>query len=253
MTNVKPKAVILTAIPLEFSAVCKHLVDTEELEHDKGDVYEVGTFQGDRNVWEVLVAEVGAGNTKSALETERAIEFFKPQVVMFVGIAGGVKDVTFGDVVVATKAYGYEVGKVTKGGFLTRPDLGKSTYGILQRAKAVARKEEWKGRIENNSDATKKPNAIVKPIAAGEKVVATTRAGVYDLIKNNYNDTVAVEMEGKGFYDAIESNEGVHGLIVRGISDLLDNKSETDQEGYQDIAAENASAFAFEVLSKLRI
>ena len=247
-----PKAVILTAIPLEYKAVCEHLVDIKEVEHEKGTLYDVGTFKGDRNTWEVSVAEVGAGNNSCGIETERAIDFFNPKVVMFVGIAGGIKDVTYGDVVVATKAYGYESGKVIKGKLLTRPDLGKSSYGILQRAMAVARKDDWKKRIKN-PELKEMPIAITKPIAAGEKVIASTRSEIYNLIRNYYNDTVAVEMEGFGFYEAIDRNEGKQGLIVRGISDLLENKEETDGKGYQVIAAQNACAFAFEVLSRLKI
>jgi len=248
-----PRAVILTAIPVEFKAVRAHINDRFEEEHSKGNVYEIGTFYGEKNNWNVLVAEVGAGNAMCCLETERAIDYFNPTVVIFVGIAGGVKDVTYGDVVVAEKAYGYEIGKVVKGGILTRPDLGSSTYGILQRAKAIARNEDWKSRIIDNDFSINNPNAITKAIAAGEKVIATTRSPIYSLIKKHYNDTAAVEMEGYGFYKAIASNEGVQGLIVRGISDMLDNKEETDQKGYQALASKNASAFAFEVLSKLRI
>jgi nucleoside phosphorylase len=38
---------------------------------------------------------------------------------------------------------------------------------------------------------------------------------------------------------------------VRGISDMLDNKSDLDDDARQELAARNASAFAFEVLSQL--
>src|SRR5258705_6383344 len=143
-----PGAVILTAIPEEFRAVVAHLLNPAEVRHEDGNIYEVGLFHGERD-WAVAIADVGVGNTECAIETERAIKFFKPNVVMFVGIAGGIKDVVLGDVVIADKAYGYETGKEARQGFFTRPEVGRSTYAILQRAKAIARKDDWKNRIIN--------------------------------------------------------------------------------------------------------
>lgn len=55
-------------------------------------------------------------------------------------------------------------------------------------------------------------------------------------------------MEGYGFLEAARANPEVKALLVRGISDLLDEKSATDAAGYQHVAAQNASAFAFELL-----
>ena len=247
-----PIAVVLTAIPIEYKAVRIHLSELEELTHPKGNVYERGIFKGEYHNWKVGIAEVGAGNNTCALETERAIEDFHPEVILFVGVAGGIKDLSLGDVVVADKAYGYERGKVTASGFLIRPEVGKSSYALFERAKAECRKNNWKDRLPK-VERKKELKAITKPIAAGEKVVTKIRSQIYKLIYNNYNDTVAIEMEGFGFYSACHANEGLHFLIVRGISDLLSNKAETDSKGYQKIAARNASAFAFEVLSKFKI
>jgi RNA polymerase sigma factor (sigma-70 family) len=58
-------------------------------------------------------------------------------------------------------------------------------------------------------------------------------------------------MEGRGFLQAAHANPNISALIVRGISDLLTDKSRTDRAGYQERAAEHASAFAFEILARL--
>jgi hypothetical protein len=69
-----PCAVILTALPVEYLAVRKHIANPKEVVHPNGTVYERGDFVDD---WRVGLVEIGA-----ALEAERAINYFKSEVEM---------------------------------------------------------------------------------------------------------------------------------------------------------------------------
>lgn len=242
------RAIILTAIPVEYKAVRLHVTHIRQELHPSGTVYERGNFPFQNPVWDVLIVECGSGNARATAETVRAIEYFKPQVALFVGVAGGLKDVKLGDVVAATKVYGFESGK-TGETFQPRPEVRSSTHSMEQRARAEAKKDDWLQRL--NEVPISKPQIYVAPIASGSQVVASTDSTVLQLIRSNYSDAVAIEMEGYGFLEAVHAYPAIKALIIRGISDLIDDKFEADAQKFQEPASRNASAFAFELLAKL--
>lgn len=239
--------VILTAIRVEYEAVLAHLTDLHEVTY-KGTVYERGTFLSRNRSWEVIIGEIGPRNSNTAMETERAIDHFKPDIAFFVGIAGGLKDVSFGDVVVATQAYSYISGKANKGNLELRPVIGLSAHNLVQRARAVARKEDWLLRIKGAGSIPSVPHVFVGSIASGDRVIASTLSSDWKILRTKYSDALAVDMEGYGFLEAAHTNK-VDALVVRGISDLVDDKN----DDFHDTAARHAAAFTFEVLAKFDI
>jgi nucleoside phosphorylase len=156
-----------------------------------------GFFRGRFDGWNVAVVEAGPGNAGAAAIAVRAIQHYNPDIALFVGVAGGIKDVVIGDVVVATKAYGYESGKDTAKGFQTRPDVQNTAHELEQRARVIRQQDGWKKRLDPSIQHDS-ASIFVAPIAAGEKVVASKKAATATLIKEHYGDAVAVEMEGSG-------------------------------------------------------
>jgi nucleoside phosphorylase len=241
---------VLTALSVESQAVQALLSFVRKQTEPPGTVYRIGTFSGETGRWKVVEARVGPGNPRAAEETVRVIEKFRPKVLLFVGVAGGLKEVRLGDVVAATKIYAYESGKAAEK-FLARPEVANPGYDLEQRAFEVEGETRWLRRICPDPPAREEPRAYVKPIAAGEKVVASNRSSTYRLLRREYGDALAVEMEGYGCLRAAHAYAEVSAIVVRGISDLIENKEASDTAGWQEVASHHAAAFAFELLTGL--
>jgi nucleoside phosphorylase len=237
------RAVALTALSVEYNAVRCCLLDIEPRCH-LGSQYEVGRVNQAGKDWDVLVAEIGPGNSTAAAEAERAIHYFKPDLALFIGVAGGVKDVALGDVVAADDVYGYHAGKAAKN-FMPRPSVGLSSYDAVQAARVVSR--SWNQEHRNGRQSSSR----IGKIAAGEQVVSSRTSETFKFLRKQYGDAIAVEMEGRGFLAATRMNSSVQSLVIRGISDLINGKAAADKGGSQERAAQNAADFAMRVLGVL--
>lgn len=220
---------LLCAVPTEWDCL-KHLVADPVEESLLSDPAIRGRIElGDRSVSAALV-EVGMGLTTSAMATLSAVEKYKPSLVAFVGIAGGIKDVSIGDVVVADKVYPYEVGKVVDGRFQSRSNtrtVPAELAGIARKLRASITPSDYR--------------LFVGALASGEKVVADIDSEELQRIRAHAGDSLAVEMEGSAVLGAIDrSSISPDYFLIRGISDLIANKSSTDAEGGQERAIANA-------------
>lgn len=84
----------MKALPVEYLAVRAYLSDLKESVHEEGTVYEIGTFPTHLAIWKVAILEAGVGNVPAGIDAERALATFRPDVALFVGIAGDPKTST---------------------------------------------------------------------------------------------------------------------------------------------------------------
>lgn len=246
MTDARGTVVLLTALSLEYQAIRVHLTELQERVHPDGTIFEVGLLPG--SPWQVALAEIGQGTRSAAVITERARTWLRPDALLFVGVAGGlVDDIALGDVVVATKVYGFHGGKQTPEGFHARPQAWDASHRLEQAARAALRDPQWGRRLVQPM-----PNVHFKPIAAGEVVLNDPQSSLADQLNRQYNDAVAIEMESSGVAQAAHLADGLQTLTVRGISDKADGRKRmTDADGWQQRAAANAAAAALAVLDRL--
>ncbi|MFF6785408.1 5'-methylthioadenosine/S-adenosylhomocysteine nucleosidase [Streptomyces sp. NPDC012510] len=234
-------AVVLTALPVEYDAVRALLtdLDPEELVHEDGARVEVGRIEG--TSWIVAVSELGEGAVHAAARATQIVGWLRPEVLLFVGVAGGLKDdIEIGDVVVGTKVYGIHGGKQTSKGFQARPEVWHGSARLVPAARSALRGlPDVRGHL--------------KPIACGDVVLADDRSALAEHIRHHYNDACAIEMEGSGAAHAAHLNGQLDALVIRGISDCANrHKHKADASGTQDLASKQAAAVAVAVLRKHR-
>lgn len=245
---------MITALNLERKAVRAHL-DAVQVETASGMAADLGT-NASRAGQRVAIIETGPGNVDSAVMAARAEEAFRPTYIVMMGVAGGVKDVSIGDVVASSKVYWIEGGK-TDARFKPRPGFAPISPELLQLARAVAADGTWLTRGKTPAGpwpaAQRAPQALVAPIVVGEKVVADRASDSALLVSESYSDAVAIDMEDFGALRGGAATERTKVIAIRGISDLLTAKSSADAGGSQEIAAANAAAFLFDLLDRTPI
>lgn len=248
MMTTSHTVVVLTALDLEYDAVRNRLSNLHRHPHGKGTRFEVGTIPGTTH--RVALGLSDKGNHKAAAMTERALTEFDPMAVLFIGVAGGLWNVSLGDVVIASKIYAYHGGTSEDDGLKARPEAWQLDHGLSQLAHQLKRDNQWVADIRRPASGTA-PTAHVAPIAAGEIVQNSSTSPEMIWLHRHYNDARAVEMEAAGVAQAGQLS-GVPVAVVRGISDHADGtKATASDAAWQPVAADHAAAFGVLLASEL--
>lgn len=239
--------VILTAMNLEYKAVQARLSQAAVDTHPMGTRFEIGHLEN--RDFRIALALADRGNQNTAAITERAVSYFNPIAVIFVGVAGALQPhVDLGDVVVAKYVYAYHGATSSDDGLTARPRTWELSYRVHQIAAHVERDVDWARDLPGGA----KPKVHFGPVAAGEIVHYSAASDARRWLHEHYNDAVAVETEAAGVAQAGHQNDGRPVVMVRGISDSADkSKSATDSDGWQPCAAANAAAYAVALATAL--
>jgi nucleoside phosphorylase len=190
--------------------------------------------------------------------TSRMLRTLKPRCLLIADIAGGVKargGLALGDVVVGGELNFYEYAKATEQGDEPRSfSVAPPSPRLTDIARAIGTRPggAWRAGLERDRPESTEAKIHLGEIAVGNKLLGNPHDPRLADLLERYPKVLAVDMESTGVaysvYEAV--SEGIHSelLVLRGISDFIDD---TDNQGVRDrwrIPACNAAAAAARAL-----
>jgi adenosylhomocysteine nucleosidase len=207
----------------------------------------------------VVLTMAGVGKVNAAMTATLLIEHFRPEEVLFTGIAGGLSpDLDPGDIVLGAKVVhhdfavaGHEGTSVmaTRAPSSTTPNpiYFPADSALLALATEVGR-DLALAPIPARA-GPRAPRVVAGVIATGESFVASTAR------KQELRDRLgadAVEMEGAAVAQ-ICHQLGTPCLVVRSLSDRADSSAVRDVEQFYRIAADNSAALVMGMAARLAL
>jgi nucleoside phosphorylase len=236
-----PTAVLCTPIDVEREAVLGLLRGRSIADRERnGVLYRTTEYEARDGCWNLALAMGGRGNAPAAAAVEHAVAAWRPQILVVCGVAGGLRNSRIGDVVAATKVYGYESGQDTDEGWLPRPESAPVSFAMHQMAMLVSEKGEWTEPLGSAAP----PRVFHRPIASGSNVVTGSESETAQRIARYSGDAQCVDTESYGAMVAAARHSSVAAIVVRGVSDLLQGKDKEKDLHDQPRAARNATVFA---------
>ncbi len=248
----EPITAILGAFEREITLLEDELTDTQE-QRIEGIKFVSGKLSGKR----VVIAFTGIGKVNAAMTTTLLIEHFKPNKVIFTGIAGAVnQQLQPGDIVIAEKIAHHDMGTIWPEGLFHKgvknrlsgwenPVFFPADEQLLKLAELAAEQVEL-GTIQM-STTERAPKVVKGVVVTGDAFIASADKCA-ELRKKLNAD--AVEMEGAAVAQICYQRQ-IGCLVIRSISDKADEGAVLDKQTFYLLAAKNSSGLVSELVGLL--
>ena len=187
----------------------------------------------------VVIGPTGIGKSMSAMITQKAIDTFKPQAIIFNGLAGGLhKNLEIGDVVVATE--------------LAQHDFDCSAFGFPKgmiprvNIRFIASDLEMQKRLKNLRP--RKFHIHFGRILTGDQFISREQLKDAKHLVDDFNG-MAVEMEGASVALVAKMNR-IPFIVIRTISDKADGEALHDFKAFLSQASQNSWIVIQHLLTK---
>ncbi|MBA7655978.1 5'-methylthioadenosine/S-adenosylhomocysteine nucleosidase [subsurface metagenome] len=250
--NSRPVTAVLGAFEREIIMLEDELTDKQE-QRIEGMKFASGRLNGKR----IVVAWTGIGKVNAAMTTTLLIEHFRPNEVIFTGVAGGINpQLSPGDIVIAEKTAQHDSGTLWPDSFEHRgarnpldgwrnPVFFPADERLLKLAVQAAEQVELETIKTSIGERT--PRIVKGVVVTGDVFVASPEKCTE--LRNELGAD-AVEMEGAAVAQ-ICYQQGIPCLVIRSISDKADEKAREDLGMFHTMAAKNSARLVTEMVELL--
>ena len=241
---------LLGAFGEDVTLLEQSLVNAETVTHN-GHRFVTGTLGQQR----VVVALTGIGKTNAALTTAFVLAHFRPERVLFTGIAGGVRaDLQPGDILIGGEVGYHDVQSVTLTmeptrqtmhpvHFTLNPLYFPADETLLELAFSAAQTVDF----EPVQGALRPPIVLAGRILTGDEFIHS--AGRAGAIREQFGAD-AIEMEGAAVAQVCYQ-QAVPCLIIRSLSDRADSHAVIDLLAFLGTAARNSARLVRAIVERM--
>lgn len=218
-------------------AMQEELIELKKYLHINNEkkIYDLIFYEATLNNQNIILTESGIGKTNAARTTQILIDYYKPEAIFNIGVAGGIaKNLKVGDVIISTSLVQHDFDITAFNhpkGYI--PNIGNNIP------------------IDNNLLNTTKTILDTNNISYKEGVIASgdifcTKESMATKINTQFN-ALCVEMEGASIAQTAYLSK-TPCLVIRSISDCPDNNNKVTYEEFLETSSNKVAQIMYAIL-----
>lgn len=218
-------------------AMQEELIELKKYLHTNNEkkIYDLIFYEATLNNQNIILTESGIGKTNAARTTQILIDYYKPEAIFNIGVAGGIaKNLKVGDIIISTSLVQHDFDITAfdhPKGYI--PNIGNTIP------------------IDNNLLNTTKTILDTNNISYKEGVIASgdifcTKESMATKINTQFN-ALCVEMEGASIAQTAYLSK-TPCLVIRSISDCPDNNNKVTYEEFLETSSKKVAQITYAIL-----
>ena len=218
-------------------AMQEELIELKKYLHINNEkkIYDLIFYEATLNNQNIILTESGIGKTNAARTTQILIDYYKPEAIFNIGVAGGIaKNLKVGDIIISTSLVQHDFDITAFNhpkGYI--PNIGNNIP------------------IDNNLLNTTKTILDTNNISYKEGVIASgdifcTKESMATKINTQFN-ALCVEMEGASIAQTTYLSK-TPCLVIRSISDCPDNNNKVTYEEFLETSSNKVAQIMYAIL-----